>query len=277
MGEIHLIDRGHEPTSEALSVASARLANGLGRCLDALAVPEISDGAAQTLRTELPATVAKLGLVTQLVDAQAASVTWHQGFASGTAHAFGAIVDAFEQRLVEHSEVADGAVAQEPVEDRVCTEMGRKLADLRFTACWQLVHAVRGSASNETVDGARGYVEGREYALKRAVTSLRARLEDRVGRAIAFDDMADDVRDALTALLYIAVTDASEPRVRGALGERAAAGLSALDKAEFISCLRGGDHPPLMVTALGAAEAHRLSRAFEARSRADEITAARVD
>lgn len=248
---------------EALSSASSRIANGLGAYLDELAVPDHDQEFVANLAAEAAEVAERYNLMASLeVARHSEERTWQEGFASGTAHAFGEIVESYQERIAVQPDLDPDAV--EAAAPRVCTNMGRNLADLRFTDGWRIVHSVRGTSSQESTEAAKGYIDGMEYALKRALTSLRARVEDRASRALSSESFADDLRKRLVALLYVAVTEATIEQVRGVLGTAIADEITSLDDDRMIKCTREADSPPLRVTPRGAAEAYRLAREFEA-------------
>ncbi|HTN99739.1 MAG TPA: hypothetical protein VL068_03590 [Microthrixaceae bacterium] len=250
-------------TDEELSSASSRIANGIGIYLDEIAVPDEDQQYIAGLASEAEDIASRFNLMQNLDAARdATDRTWQEGFASGTSHAFTEIVASYQERIVEQPKI-DPDVAEE-AGARVCTNMGRSLADLHFTDGWRLVHSVRGTSAREEVPAAKGYIDGMEYALKRALTSFRARVEDRATRALASEANDADARKRLVALLYIAVTEATIDQVRDVLGYEIADEVEELDNAHFVRCTFKADAPPLQITPRGAAEAYRLAREFEA-------------
>lgn len=243
----------------------SRLAATLGIRMDAIATDVVGD-CAEAHTADLSAAISELrvshGLATSVAEARDQGASRPEAFASGAVHAIEQVLAAYTDRLRDQDNDAHPPDTEERPSDRLCTEMGRTLADLRFAVAWRLLAGVQAWALEEGSTSGQDYIDGIAYGLKRAITSFRAQLEERADRVLAREAPSDAERQ-LATLLFIAVTGATARQVEANLGSSYGPIVAELDQHDYINCGAQREHPPLRVTPHGAALAHHLARDFE--------------
>lgn len=179
-----------------------------------------------------------------------------QAFAGGSLHATREITSAFGTASIDESTTPTRSKNK-------CVKLGVALADLDFAGADRILFASQQEFDDELSLGGQAWVDGRQYAMTRAITGFRTRLEQRV-IALVHDGLnGNRTASVLAVLLFVAVTGPNRRRVTRSLGPSTEPVLDELDQHRYISCADDTDSPRLKLTKKGLLMVRRLMRGEE--------------
>ena len=245
------------PLQWELETRLVSLANGAGEVIEGIALAKDAAGSdrATEVLAEIETLAGEYGLVDDVYDA-AKCANADLAFASGVLHGVSRLIEAFGEEI----HAGDGPVGSKPGEGvPQCDRAGRALRYLQFGLASASVSAVRRRATIEETELGHAYLEGVQYALRRATSTFRVRLERYVSEMMP-DRFDSDLKKDLAVLVLVAATDATSTRITESFGESFDGVLPRLRDRNLVEARDETNPYTLRVTKAGANEVFRILR-----------------